>query len=77
LASTPQPAQDCTEKERLHSAYRIAVGDYTRSFDITQAVSGTTHSREYERLRSYVESARLKAEEARMALESHIAEHGC
>jgi hypothetical protein len=55
-ATAAPPVQDCKEKEQLHTAYRIAVSDYTRSFGITKWVSGTTHKAEYERLRNYVHS---------------------
>ena len=69
--------QDCTEKKRLRHDYEIAVSDHTRAFDISEAFVGTAKKDDYERLYNYVEQARVRAEDARLALERHIAEHGC
>jgi hypothetical protein len=75
VGSAAEPAPICDKKERLHRAYWMATADYERAFNYTAwtHVSG----KEYDRLRQYIEEARLRSEEARQALDRHIAEHGC
>jgi hypothetical protein len=38
---------------------------------------GLLRKDEYEMLRQFVDDARKKSEDARAALDNHIAEHGC
>ena len=67
----------CAEKERLHRDYSVAVSDYQRAFAVMSERVGMLKKGEYENIRSYIEKAREKSEDARLALDRHIAEHGC
>jgi hypothetical protein len=76
MDAAAQPAPDCQEKRRLHRIYEVAVGNYSRAFGLLE--SGVVmHGPQFDRLREYIEAARQTAEEARIALDLHIAEHDC
>jgi hypothetical protein len=53
----------------------MATADYERAFNYTAWAH--LAGKEYDRLRQYIEAARLRSEEARQALDQHIEEHGC
>jgi len=73
-AAAPAPA--CQEKRHLDRVYEVAVGDYGRALDLLE--SGIVmDGPEYDRLRQYIEEARLLSELARQALDRHIEGHGC
>jgi RNase P subunit RPR2 len=67
----------CPDKEWLHHRYRIAVADYQRAFAVVNARLGTLKQADYEKLRAYIDQARTISENARTALDRHMAEHGC
>ena len=67
----------CERYGELLAAYQKAVALFSTTLDALQAGRATNAKEEYERMRSYVEQTRLIAENARMDLERHVAEHGC
>jgi hypothetical protein len=76
--SQPEPELAmCSGKEYLHHRFRIAVADYQRAFALVNARIGTLKQSDYEKLRAYIDQARTTSENARTALDRHIAEHGC
>jgi len=67
----------CEEQARLTEAYDKAVSSFSMALDALQAAIRTTPKEEYNRLRHYVELARVFSEQTRIDLERHIHEHGC
>jgi hypothetical protein len=67
----------CEQHDELLATYQKAVALFSTTLDALQAGRATIARGEYERMRSYVEQTRLKAEDARVDLERHVAEHGC
>jgi len=67
----------CDEKERLTRVYQA----FTEKFHLSVAELGNrmgyVSKGEYERLQRASEEGRIHCEQARMALEQHIAAHGC
>lgn len=55
----------------------VATLDYSRAVLVLQERVGVMKKEHYRRIRSYVNEARGKVEEARRALERHSSEHGC
>jgi hypothetical protein len=65
----------CQEYRRLFEAYHQATSVHSRAVsDLSKAASGY---RDYPALWQACEKARLASERARIALDAHIAEHGC
>jgi hypothetical protein len=67
----------CEEKDRLTSEYEGATTTFAQSVQELQRKTGTSPKPEYERLHRVTEEWRVKSEQARLALEQHIAAHGC
>jgi len=67
----------CEEKNRLGVEYGTATGKFAVAVSELQRKMGTSLKEEYARLDRAANDARLKSEEARLALEQHIAVHGC
>ena len=67
----------CEEKSRLVLAYEATTKNFAASITELQQKMGTSSKDEYERLRRIVDETRVKSEQSRLALEQHIAEHGC
>ena len=67
----------CPEKDRLLREYQVTTEGFSEAVNDLQAHRGTALQEEYERLRRVAEEARLKSEQARLALESHTAAHLC
>jgi len=67
----------CPEKDRLLKEYQATTESFSGAVSDLQALRGTSSQAEYERLRRIAEEARLKSEQARLALESHSAAHRC
>jgi hypothetical protein len=67
----------CKEKERLVIEYEATTGHFS------DAVAGLNDKirimpkEEYERLERAANEHRMKSEQARLALEQHVAAHGC
>ncbi len=67
----------CEEKSRLVSEYETAAKRFAEAVTGLQKKIGTSTKSEYERLNRVVDEARLKSEQARLALEQHVAAHNC
>jgi anthranilate phosphoribosyltransferase len=71
------PDSACPEKDRLLKEYQVTTENFSGAVNDLQALRGTSSQEEYERLRRVAEEARLKSEQARLALENHTAAHRC
>jgi hypothetical protein len=67
----------CGEKILLMSDYETATKAFSAAVGELRSKMGTVPRAEYERLDSAANQARVKSEEARLAVERHIAAHGC
>lgn len=67
----------CDEKVRLATIYEDAVDRFSEAVKELREKIGTTAKHEYERLDRAANEARVKSEQARLALEHHIATHHC
>jgi hypothetical protein len=67
----------CEEKDRLIGLYTAAVAHYSATVNDVSLTRGETSQREYDRLLSLPEPARIAAEAARLALGRHTRKHGC
>lgn len=67
----------CEQKQRLAHEYEAATAKFAEAVGHLQRNIGTSTRPEYERLQRASDEARLKSEQARLALEQHIAAHGC
>jgi hypothetical protein len=75
-ASSKTPA-GCEERSRLLQAYNDATREFSERVSALNARIGVTQKHEYELLERAAEDARLKSEQARIAYERHVADHGC
>jgi hypothetical protein len=67
----------CEEKTRLVSEFEAATKKFAEAVTELQHKMGTSPRTEYERLSRATDEARVKSEQARLALEQHVAAHGC
>jgi len=72
-----QESQRCDVKVRLAAEYEAATALFSGAVTELQRRVGTSSKEEYDRLGRLANDARVKSEQARLALESHIAEHRC
>jgi hypothetical protein len=79
LPAVPQPEGEevCFAKARLLRDYKMAVADYNRAVQVLSLRLGVLTKKEYNEIRHFSESARVKSKNARLALECHEREHGC
>ena len=61
----------------LCEEYETATQSFSAILTELQRKMATSPKVEYDRLQRAVEEARLKSEQARLALERHVAAHGC
>ena len=67
----------CQEKARLAAEYETATNRFAACVtDLTRKM-GTSPKPEYDRLQRIADEARVRSEQARLALEQHVAAHGC
>ena len=59
------------------SEYEAATGKFSSAVTELRHKMGTVLKAEYDRLDRAANEARVKSEQARLALEEHIAAHGC
>jgi ATP-dependent helicase YprA (DUF1998 family) len=64
---------NCEEKTRLASEYEAATVRFSSAVTELRTRMGTCPKEEYERLDRAANEARVKSEQARLALEQHIA----
>lgn len=69
--------QSCKEKTRLATEYEIVTTKFSDAVAELRRKMGVSTREEYERLDCAANEARVKSEQARLALEQHIAGHGC
>jgi hypothetical protein len=67
----------CEEKARLARAYDLATSRFSEAVRELHRKMGTTPKEEYDRLERVSNQARMSSEQARLALEQHIAAHRC
>jgi hypothetical protein len=67
----------CTHKEQLAQAYKATTARFAEAVAQLQRQIGTSSRSEYERLQRASDEARVKSEQARLALEQHVITHGC
>jgi len=67
----------CEEKNRLTQDYQAATVTFAEAVGQLLRNVGASTMAEYERLQRISEQARMKSEQARLALEQHIAAHDC
>lgn len=67
----------CEEKARLVAEYEISAKKFSEAVTELQRKIGTSTRIEYERLSSGADELLLKSEQARLALEQHVAAHNC
>jgi hypothetical protein len=67
----------CGEKILLMSDYETATATFSAAVARLRRNMGTVPRAEYERLDRAANEARVKSEQARLAIERHIASHGC
>jgi hypothetical protein len=76
LSEVP-PDRGCEEKARLAMEYEAATSTFLATVNELHLKVGTSPRAEYERLEWISIGARVKSEQARLALEQHIAAHCC
>ena len=67
----------CEEKMRLVSEFEAATKKFAEAVSELQYKMGTSQKADYERLGHATDEARVKSEQARLALEQHVVAHGC
>jgi hypothetical protein len=67
----------CPEKARLAKEYEAATAMFSAAVGELALRIGTSPHAEYQRLQRVSDEARLKSEQARLALEQHTVAHGC
>jgi hypothetical protein len=67
----------CEERSRLLQAYNNATREFSDRVSALNARIGVTPKHEYDLLERAAEDARLRSEQARIAYERHVADHGC
>jgi hypothetical protein len=77
VADAPRAAIRCAMKKDLGDVYRAATAEYNRTVAVLTRRAGVLSREQYHSIRAASERARLRAESARVALDSHILEHGC
>jgi hypothetical protein len=75
LRDVSEPA--CSEKAQLLKDYQERTAAFSQAVDDLQKLRGTTPLSEYHRVQRLSDEARIKAEQARLALEEHVAKHRC
>ena len=73
-----EPAvEPCEAKRTLLQKYDAATAAFAAAVSLLNEKIGTSSREEYEELRRAVDAARVKSEQGRLALEAHVAQHGC
>jgi hypothetical protein len=67
----------CEEKARLAAEYESATGKFSAAVTELNQKIGISPRDEYERLDRAANESRVRSEQARLALEQHVAAHRC
>ena len=77
-SSTLDPERSaCAEKSRLLYKYDALLAEYSRTVSFLYKRVGVLRKEAYNEISNFTDDARSRCEEARVALEHHIREHGC
>jgi hypothetical protein len=68
---------NCEEKNRLATEYESSTAKFADAVTELRKKMGTSAKEDYDRLDRAANEARVKSEQARLALEQHIAGHRC
>jgi hypothetical protein len=68
---------NCEEKTRLLTGYEAATSAFSEAVKELHRKIGTSPKEEYKSLERISTEARVKSEQARLALEQHISIHRC
>jgi hypothetical protein len=68
---------NCEERARLARDYDVATTKFAEAVRQYHQNIGTSTQAEYGRFLRASDEARVKSEQARLALEQHLATHGC
>ena len=67
----------CPEKTRLLYQYDALLAEYSRTISFLFKRVGVLRKDAYQEISDFTDNARLRCEDARIALEQHVREHGC
>lgn len=67
----------CDEKTTLLYKYDALLAEYSRTVSFLFKRVGVLRRDDYQEISDFTDTARLRCEAARLALEEHIAQHGC
>jgi hypothetical protein len=70
-------SMSCEEKTRLAMEYDSATSKFSEAVKELHRRMGTSLKEEYDRLERASNEARMRSEQARLALEQHVAAHRC
>ena len=73
----PNPENVCDHKAELILQYTRSTREYAEAVAYLQLTMETLSRDDYRKLSAYVEKIRGASEAARLALDQHVAEHGC
>ena len=68
---------NCEEKSRLATEYESSTAKFSEAVTDLRKKMGTSAKEEYQRVDRAANETRVKSEQARLALEQHIAAHRC
>jgi hypothetical protein len=68
---------NCEEKRRLATEYEATTPKFSKAVAEPRKKTGTSANEEYKRFERAANEARVKSEQARLALEQHVSAHGC
>ena len=80
MTTGAEPQQEraaCAEKANLLNEYDTAAAEFSRTVTVLNRRMGVMTHDEYIRILQFSEQARIRSEQARLALERHVSEHGC
>jgi hypothetical protein len=77
VPASSKTSAGCEERSRLLQSYNDATREFSDRVSALNARIGVTPKHEYDLLERASEDARLKSEQARIAYERHVADHGC
>ena len=71
------PKPPCHEKYHLLHAYKDALSLFAETSLKLNAARAVTSKQEYEQIRAYLQEVQQNTDDAKLAWENHIQEHGC
>ena len=77
LTAVSRENAPCSEKKRLMTQYHTATSRFHDVVAKLQREMGALWKDEYDHVIRYVDEARIKSEESRVAIDRHVSTHGC